>query len=133
MPRKILAVALLALATAGGAQTPYSPARHQVVSSDPSGWTWYVVKDSKRLLQSSPKVYRFWMTGVNPQSANRYGKVEVKMACSGSGWYVATHVTIYDTARRIVSNTITGDDAANWVQVEAGKPMAGAFPWACAA
>ena len=92
MTRKILAVALLALASAGGAQTTYSPARHLLVGSDPSGWTWYVVKDSKRLVLSGPtKVYQFWMTGVNPQSPYRYGKVEVKMACTGPGWYVATH------------------------------------------
>jgi hypothetical protein len=74
------------------------------------------------------------MTGVNTNAVGaRYAKVEVKYACAAQGWYVPTHVTLYDGARKVVSDTLTGDDPANWKAAEPGKPMDGVRPWACRA
>jgi len=131
--KKMFTAALLALATAGTARTPVDSARHQLVGVGSDGWRWYAVKDSKKLLQTSPyAIYRFWMTGENPAlQSPRYGKVEVKIACTGVGWFVATHVTLYDSKSRIVRDSLTGDDPANWTRVTSGNPMEGAGRWAC--
>lgn len=131
--KKLFAAALLTLTTATGAQTPAGSARHQLVGVGSDGWRWYAVKDSKRLLGTSPyRVYGFWMTGENPASPGaRYGKVQVKFACTGVGWFVATHVTLYDSRRRVVRDMLTGDDSPNWERVASGNPMDGAGRWAC--
>jgi hypothetical protein len=122
----------MALATAGSAQAP-SPGRHLLVGVGSDGWRWYAVKDSKKLIQSAPyTTYRFWLMGENPGlQSPRYGKVEVNFACTGVGWYVAKHVTLYDSSRRIVRDILTGDASANWERITPGNPMDGAGRWAC--
>lgn len=132
MRKTILTAALMALATAGSAQAP-SPGRHLLVGVGSDGWRWYAVKDSKKLIQSAPyTTYRFWLMGENPGlQSPRYGKVEVNFACTGVGWYVAKHVTLYDSSRRIVRDILTGDASANWERITPGNPMDGAGRWAC--
>jgi len=131
--KKMFTAALLALATAGAAQTPVASSRNQLVGVGSDGWRWYAIKDSKKLVSTSPyTIYHFWMTGENPGSQSpRYGKVEVNFACTGVGWFVATHVTLYDSKSRVVRDMLTGDDPANWARVTSGNPMEGAGRWAC--
>lgn len=129
----IVAGALLALGTPGHAQSVLSPGRHQLVAQGSDGWTWYLVKDSRRAVKTGDAtVHGFWMTGVNAGSiGGRFSKVEVKLVCAGAGWYVPTHVTLYDASKRVLRDMLTGDDAANWTKVLAGNPMDGARRFIC--
>lgn len=132
MSKLLIMLAAVGAASFASAQSSPSSNLYPLLSSDSSGWTWYMRRTTLRTANlRTDQLYDFWMVGTNRGSSNaRVAIAHVKLSCANKQ-FVQLRLVSRDGAGKVISEAAAGDHKTNWKAISSGTPTAAAYDLLC--